>query len=62
MAPKKTPVSDSGDIAKKVATLEQELYILRMKKLSGELKETHTLRTLRRNLAQSKAELHTHTI
>ena len=62
MAPKKTSVSDSGDIAKKVATLEAELYVLRMKKLSGELKETHTLRKLRKDLAGAKAEFHTHTI
>ncbi len=46
MATKKTAtVSDIG-------TLRQELYILKMKKLSGELKESHKIKNLRKQIAR----------
>lgn len=46
MATKKTEtVSD-------VVMLRQELYLLTMKKISGELKETHKLKALRKRIAR----------
>lgn len=41
----KTPVTDIG-------TLRQELYLLHMKKISGELKETHKIKVLRKQIAR----------
>lgn len=34
--------------------LEQELYLLRLKKLAGELKETHKIRNLKKQIARLK--------
>ncbi len=46
MATKKSAkVSDIG-------TLRQELYVLNMKKISGELKETHKIKTLKKQIAR----------
>lgn len=46
MATKKTAtVSDIG-------TLQQELYVLNMKKISGELKETHKIKALKKQIAR----------
>jgi ribosomal protein L29 len=49
MAPKKDTSSEN---------LEKDLYILRMKKLAGELKATHELSRLRKNIARKNT---THT-
>lgn len=47
MATKKTAtVSDVG-------TLREELYLLNMKKNSGELKETHKIKALRKQIARA---------
>ena len=42
--------------------LESELYLLTMKKQFGELKETHKLKQLRKDIARSKTEMRAHTI
>lgn len=49
MATKKTTTSAVSGIE----TLKHELYVLSMKKLSGELKETHKLKSLRKQIARA---------
>lgn len=43
---KTTAVSD-------VTALRKELYVLNMKKISGELKQTHQLKVLRKQIARA---------
>jgi ribosomal protein L29 len=53
-SPKKstTPVAELGSKA-------QALYLLRMKKNAGELKETHTLKSLRKEIARELTQKNT---
>jgi len=48
--------SDS-DLNKMVNDLQDELFILRVKKVTGQLEKTANLRTLRRDLARAKTVL-----
>lgn len=47
-----TPVAELGSKA-------QALYLLRMKKNAGELKETHTLKSLRKEIARELTQKNT---
>ncbi len=49
-------------ITSNIGKLESELYLLTMKKQFGELKETHQLKRLRKEIARSKTEMRAHTI
>jgi large subunit ribosomal protein L29 len=49
-------------ITSNLVKLESELYVLTMKKNSGELKETHQLKKLRKDIARAKTEMRAHTI
>lgn len=46
MATKKT------EVVSDINTLRHELYVLKMKKISGELKETHKIKILRKQIAR----------
>ncbi|MFZ4461133.1 MAG: 50S ribosomal protein L29 [Patescibacteria group bacterium] len=49
-------------ITSTLVKLESELYTLSMKQQFGELKETHKLKQLRKDIARSKTEMRAHTI
>ena len=49
-------------IASTIATLEKELYLLTMQKNFGELKETHKLKQIRKEIARNKTAMRAHTI
>ncbi len=51
MATKKSIKSEAAPQVE-LATLRQQLFELQMKKLSGELKETHKLKALRKQIAR----------
>lgn len=64
MAKKKTEAAPAAleGIASNLAKLESELYVLSMKHLAGELKETHKLKEIRKQIARAKTEMRAHTI
>lgn len=56
-----TPVALES-ITSTLVKLESELYLLTMQQRFGELKETHKLKQLRKDIARSKTEMRAHTI
>lgn len=44
---------DREGLEKELATARRELYLLQMKKVAGELKETHQLRAHKKRVAQA---------
>jgi len=48
---------DQAGLVKELASLQKEFYILGMKHSAGELKETHQLRLIRKNIARVQTQL-----
>jgi len=48
---------NEADLEKMINDLQDELFILRVKKVTGQLEKTANLRTLRRDLARAKTVL-----
>jgi ribosomal protein L29 len=60
MATKKSSQSTAPHT--ELATLRQQLFELQMKKLSGELKETHKLKAVRKQIARTLTLQNTSTL
>lgn len=54
MKPTEIKAKTDADLKKMVGDLENELFILRVKKVTGQLEKTGNLRMLRRDLARAK--------
>lgn len=54
MKPADIKAKNDADLKKLVGDLENELFILRVKKVTGQLEKTGNLRILRKNLARAK--------
>lgn len=54
MKPADIKAKNDTDLKKLVGDLENELFILRVKKVTGQLEKTGNLRILRKNLARAK--------
>lgn len=54
MKPAEIKAKTDADLKKMVGDLENELFILRVKKVTGQLEKTGNLRMLRKDLARAK--------
>ncbi|PIR21143.1 MAG: 50S ribosomal protein L29 [Deltaproteobacteria bacterium CG11_big_fil_rev_8_21_14_0_20_47_16] len=57
MKPADVRAKNEADLEKMINDLQDELFILRVKKVTGQLEKTANLRTLRRDLARAKTVL-----
>lgn len=57
MKPAEIKDKSDADLLKMVRDLEDELFVLRVKKVTGQLEKNSSLRILRKNLARAKTML-----
>lgn len=57
MKPAEIREKNDADLKKIVGDLENELFFLRVKKVTGQLEKTSNLRVLRKDLARAKTML-----
>lgn len=57
MKPAEFTAKTEADLKKTIQDLENELFVLRVKKVTGQLEKTSNLRLLRKDLARAKTIL-----